>query len=71
MFLNVKMSSPSCSQAVCGVSIDCSVSLLSSCKLGADVAVVIGVSDVFIDAWPVDCLSSPETHLVNCIVPHV
>ena len=72
MFLNEKMSSPSCSQAVCGVSIDCNVLfLLSSCKLCTDVALVVGGSDVFTDAWPVDCLSSSETHLVDCIVPHV
>ena len=33
--------------------------------------VMIGVLDVFADAWPVNYLSSPETHSINHIVPHM
>ena len=45
--------------------------LLSSCKLCTDVTSMIWDFDVLTYSWPVDCLSSPEVHFINCIVSQV
>ena len=69
MFLNEKMSKPSCSHLDWGFSTDCSISF---CWVLAHFAKMSHLWYVTLmsslSSWPVDCLPSPEVHFVNCIM---